>query len=336
MRLTTLKKFIGNPHVFAVQQPDGTYRPIRQPLTDEALQEHLLGKVTYGTYVLNFDKARFFMFDIDNGDITTARALLSASQKYGFRAVLEESGRKGYHVWVLLTDWYKAADVRRVAKAIAAEVGFTGEVFPKQDTARDLGNLVKLPCGVHQVTGARCRLIGTVVLNPLERLETALSKLPAPSSRPSGTSKPSTLPCLDSIQENPPQVGQRNILLFHMACHLRRMGLQEQALAAALAVIVPPEDLDPGEFEAIVRNSEFSGPICDQLPEDRKCPPEYCVKTRSNKALSQRPGQLRNAVEGEPVVMIAGPRTPGSNVVPLTHPDAEAVKAALRTRKDGN
>lgn len=322
-----LRDFVGNPEAYAGQNADGSYTPIRSTLTDEELQRHARGQDTLGTYVVWYDKARFFVFDIDDRDLQLARRLSDECEARGLSAGIEFSGRKGFHVWVLFDGWMEAADMQRLAKDIAATVGFNGEVFPKQGSARDLGSLVKLPLGKHAVTGADSRFLKEPQVNTTTRFSEVFDKLPAPVvQQPKGGGP---LPCLDSIQSNPPANGERNNLYFHFAAHMRRMGLHEDAIAAVLTDMWL--DPDPGEIEELVRNSEFSGPTCDSVPDERHCG-EACIKQRA-KGLSLRPGQLRNGQEGELIVVKVGPRK--GQVLDLEHPDMDQAKGTLR-KGDGN
>ena len=95
---TDLRDFVGNPDAYAQQNADGSYTPIRQPILDEDLGDHLSGQVTFGTYVVQFDKARFIVFDIDDHDLLMAKQLAEEAMKRGLHAGIEFSGRKGFHV----------------------------------------------------------------------------------------------------------------------------------------------------------------------------------------------------------------------------------------------
>lgn len=318
---TNLLDFVGNPDAFARQNPDGTYTPFRTKLDGSIIKAHLAKDDTFGTYVVWFDKARFFVFDIDDHDLATAKALREECAKRGLDAGIEFSGRKGFHVWVLFDGWSDAGDVQRLAKDIAATVGFNGEVFPKQAATRDLGSLVKLPLGKHAVTGNDSRFLVEPSLNSVSRLGPLVAALPQPAPKPASGGQ---LKCVDSIQSDPPKEGTRNNLFFHFACHMRRMGLHEEAITAALEELwVNP---DPGEIDSVVLNSEFSGPTCDSVPADRHCGAD-CVKNRA-KGLSLRPGQLRHGQEGELVVVKIGPHT-DTQVLDIEHPDADQGKVHL-------
>ena len=330
--MTELRDFVGNPDLYAVQQSDGSYRPVREPLTDSILRQHRVGTITVGTYTNVFDKARFIVFDDDTGDRGMADRLREECERRGLEAAVELSGRKGHHVWVLFDRLLPAEDLRRLAKDIAKAVRFEGEVFPKQSVVRDAGNLVKLPLGKHQVSGKRSRLIyGLPVVNDTTRFITEFDKLPPEEKTPSLKLGSSQFPCLESIQTDLPQEGERNVLLFHFAAHMRRAGLLDDATRAAMEAVVSEHDLDPGEFEDILNNSEFSGPICDQLPGSRHCPAELCVKTRRDYK-GPRPGSLRNAAKGDFVMVEMGEADPRSRTVTLTHPDITLARAGLKER----
>ena len=327
---TNLHDFVGNPEAFATQNIDGGYTPRRENLTPHKLQAHLDGSVTIGTYVVWADKSRFFVFDIDDRDLGMAKALAEECQKRGLFVGIEFSGRKGFHVWCLFSAWFPAADVQRLAKDIARTVGFNGEVFPKQAVARDLGSLVKLPLGVHQVTGDASRFLSEPLLNVPVNFAAAVAALPPePVAQPKAGGGP--LKCIDSIQTDPPKEGTRNNLYFHFACHLRRMGLHEEAITAVLESLWL--DADPGELESVVANSAWSGPTCDSVPADRHCG-ESCIKNRA-KGLSLRPGQMKNGMDGELIVVkLAGHVKGSQTLLSVEHPDLEAGLGTLR-KDDG-
>src|ERR1051325_11314517 len=110
-----LTKMIGNPFAYAVQQPDGSYQPVRLDKTERpeqawlgVLDAHLRGTVTAGTYVNYGDRARTLVFDIDTGDKAEVSRVVRSLKGYGvdIRFVgVEVSGRKGFHVWVLLNSY---------------------------------------------------------------------------------------------------------------------------------------------------------------------------------------------------------------------------------------
>jgi hypothetical protein len=321
-----VSQFVGNPDAFAQQQKDGTYLPVRSPLTPVELDQHVAGQRTIGTYVLHYDKARFFVFDIDDQDLGAARQLSQVCADLGYTAGIEFSGKKGYHVWVLLDQWYPAVDIQRLAAHIASTVGFNGEVFPKQAVARDLGNLIKLPLGRHQVTGVMSRFLTEPHQAPAGVFTQSLAGVPAPALRSSSSSN--ERPCLSSIQNDPPGEGERNHCMYQFIALMRRAGLEGTALEELAFVMnarfQPP--LDSAAVDSILATTEdHYGPICDQLRPERRCG-EQCVMQKwrgLNEGLHVRPGDVRHAAKGDTIVVRLGDQVPGSNSVYIEHPDVD-------------
>lgn len=179
MKGSDLWRFVGRRDVFAQQTEKGAYFPVRRPLTEEDLQEHLDGGWSLGAYTTFAIDGKFFVnqvvFDLDSGEenldtlCDCVERLINPMGEHEYpMLLLERSGGKGYHVWLFLDEMVEAYRVR----AWLAE-GFwpnwndaTGstdlEVFPKQDTLREdggFGNLVKLPFGVHAKTGNRSEIV---------------------------------------------------------------------------------------------------------------------------------------------------------------------------------
>ena len=98
----------------------------------------------------------------------------------GLAPLLVDSGYKGRHLWSFFDPPVPAARLRVLglawARALApADADLVIEVFPRQDhvPAKGLGNLIKLPLGIHLRTGRRCLLLdddGRPIAQPWERL----------------------------------------------------------------------------------------------------------------------------------------------------------------------
>ncbi len=185
MKLHDLWRFVGRSDVFACQTKQGSYFPMVRPLTSEDLEEHLAGFVSIGTYTISPGRdldglenvVNFVVFDLDVFDKDALSTLIKAVEYLvdpladpdAYRClVLESSGGKGYHIWLLLDGpieaWRMRAwlDERFWPQYLKNGGDPKLEVFPKQDTVREggYGNLTKLPCGVHAVTGVRSEILG--------------------------------------------------------------------------------------------------------------------------------------------------------------------------------
>lgn len=170
-----LSTFGGNPSAYAVQHFDNGdqwYEPVRRPLTESIVEDHLDGEMTVGVYPLDVDLVHFATIDIDLDDErlwASARQDVSSIHAYakelGVALLIEDSGNRGYHLHALFSEPVQAKRARRLMRvfadrvAVPRQAGVGLEIFPKQDIAEDLGNPVKLPCGVHQKTQRRSTII---------------------------------------------------------------------------------------------------------------------------------------------------------------------------------
>jgi hypothetical protein len=182
-----LDLFSGREDCFArqwVNKPEAKqgYVPVRRPMGEHDVEEHLSGKKTYGIYLLRSDSsvktavvdvdldARFRNRRLSQEDtslIRRERAYMftrigDLARDAGLAPVAEFSGGKGFHFWFFFARPVAAGKARRPLEQISRMLGkdlsaFQIEVFPKQDSlsGKGFGNLVKLPLGVHRLTGKR-------------------------------------------------------------------------------------------------------------------------------------------------------------------------------------
>jgi hypothetical protein len=152
-------RYAGNPNDHIQQNDDGNYTRMGRPINNDDLRRHFRGLVTLGVYPVRpvVNDCRFLAFDIDDGNPKTLASILAALDTHGIgedSRTVHFSGRKGWHVSVLFSEWVTAAVARRAGKAILESAGHPArvELFPKQDTVEDgkLGNGIKLPEGWHR------------------------------------------------------------------------------------------------------------------------------------------------------------------------------------------
>lgn len=160
------------------------YSPVQEPLADHLLALHLQGTATLGVYPVRADQTVLFgAIDIDirksalkAGEagqsisarlqelvLADARRLARQFDELHLPVYVEDSGYKGVHLWLFFAEPVPAAVVKRFFEAVVQRVGPPGpelqwEVFPKQEQVAEdqLGNLIKLPLGIHLKTGRRC------------------------------------------------------------------------------------------------------------------------------------------------------------------------------------
>ena len=182
--------FQGRSDAFARQwlADDGStgYAPVYKPYSPRIVLNHLLGNFTTGIYLTRPDgHARILAFDLDitpdaiasaRGSVTRAAELrhivtqyaceaAAAFRMHGLNPLLEDSGYKGVHIWIAFDDWSPAARLRRLGQCLLATLPpppdtISVEIFPKQKgNPVKLGNLIKLPLGIHRKTGRRSVLL---------------------------------------------------------------------------------------------------------------------------------------------------------------------------------
>lgn len=183
--------FSGREDCFARQWVDKTqgkqgYVPVRRPLEPRDVEDHLSGRKTYGIYLVRYDgtvtlavmdadlKQEFRGRKLKADELALVRRegaylysrIADLSKALGLEPLPEFSGGKGLHFWFLLESPVAPAIVKRALEEIRDTLvrdlkAFNLELFPKQDqlSGKGLGNLVKLPLGVHRLTGKRSYLV---------------------------------------------------------------------------------------------------------------------------------------------------------------------------------
>jgi hypothetical protein len=199
--------FAGREGVHARQwvSPTGEsgYTPVEEPFSQRVAENHILGNYTVGIYPVRLDNTvNFIAFDFDAAKFAvkssikserawtgllekvqkTACGLMDLAAQNDTPLYLEDSGFKGRHAWIFLDEPVPAGVARRFGETLAGQLAplppeVTVEVFPKQTSVRrgGLGNLIKLPLGIHRRTGKRALFIepgGAPVADQLGMLET--------------------------------------------------------------------------------------------------------------------------------------------------------------------
>lgn len=189
-----LATFGGREDVYARQwfnpkTGQGGYSPVREPLTPRILRQHFAGEVTVGVYPIRLDGTWLFCaLDID-----LHRAVLAEAQRHreaaqrvrrelaeatataaelaaslGLHPLVEDSGYKGRHLWIPLAEPLHASRLVALGRALLQRLtalmpaSCQLEWFPKaaRAGAKGLGNLIKLPLGIHRRTGRRSQFLG--------------------------------------------------------------------------------------------------------------------------------------------------------------------------------
>jgi len=169
------REIILRKDVYAVQDSDGSYHTVQSPLTADI---YLSDDTTVGAYQLDFNnQIKWICIDIDvnknalesvEGDIAQFKPILQKQAlqiqnvfgKHDFKTLIEDSGRRGYHIWVFFDKPTSAKNVRMKLKHLEQEFSLIDdrlhwEIFPKQDSVSPggYGSLIKMPLQPHKVSG---------------------------------------------------------------------------------------------------------------------------------------------------------------------------------------
>ncbi len=179
------KLFSGRENVFAkqvkLQNGEYGYHPVYEKMRPEHVKMHFDGDITLGSYTVTLDNSCYYMaIDLDvrksyqyKLEKTGRQALLgkmkeslrkikTISEFFGLKPCFEFSGNKGFHVWYFFIEPLPCKIARKIGYYIIFKLGalpleFLFEIFPKQDEVKQggIGNLIKLPLGIHLKTNTR-------------------------------------------------------------------------------------------------------------------------------------------------------------------------------------
>ncbi|GAB6190132.1 hypothetical protein JCM30566_18750 [Marinitoga arctica] len=174
-----MELFSGREDVFSIQFDNG-YKPVRRPLNYKDVIQHLKGEKTIGIYQLKKDNSiKFAAFDIDikksylhdenkyiyeENSRKVAKKLISELNNENINNYIEYTGNRGYHIWMFFDTPILSYKVKiimeKILERIDLEEGIDVEVFPKQTELNGgLGNLIKIPLGIHRKTGKKCLFV---------------------------------------------------------------------------------------------------------------------------------------------------------------------------------
>jgi hypothetical protein len=153
--------FISRNDLYPLQLQDGKYVLVHKPVTPETIAAHIKGYLTIGTYALDPNGwAKWICLDAD--DEKRWKGLLRLAKALEKEAIVPyiELSRRGGHLW-LFTPPIPGFQIRRFGKQLLAKHKLKQiEIYPKQDKPiTGPGSLVRLPLGIHRLTGKRYHFI---------------------------------------------------------------------------------------------------------------------------------------------------------------------------------
>ncbi len=174
--------FIHRRDTYAIQKrkgEDSIYLRQKEPLTVDVLRKHVAGELTTGTYQIDQNTVKWMCTDHDGkdktelkGQVTAVRQALLDRDVSESAMLIEDSGLKGYHLWTFFEEPVPAPFAYKLGRLAVSDVRLDGrvEIFPKQKnlSANEYGNLVKVPAGIHQVSGKRSEFLTWPEYKPSE------------------------------------------------------------------------------------------------------------------------------------------------------------------------
>lgn len=185
-----MRIFVGREDIYSRESIGADHKRkvdmITAPLTEHLLKDHLGGEVSLGTYiqrpnatvktvVLDVDISKRVLLGIKRTDpefssylqkaFNRASEICHVLEQMGLCGYIEFSGNRGYHVWVLMTEWMPARYANMLCDLIIPKLekddDITVEVFPNKTKikAGKFGQVIKLPYSIHLGTGERSYFI---------------------------------------------------------------------------------------------------------------------------------------------------------------------------------
>jgi len=153
--------FISRHDQYPIQISTGIYITVHEELTENLVAAHLRGYVTLGAYALDPNGwAKWICFDADNDKRWKELLRLAKTLERDSIVPYLEPSRSGGHLW-LFTPNYPGLQIRRFGRQLLEENEVDKiEIYPKQDKpGKGPGSLVRLPLGIHKLTGKRYHFI---------------------------------------------------------------------------------------------------------------------------------------------------------------------------------
>ena len=171
---TLFTKFVNRPTIYSLSTINTYHFFNSAELTLDIVEKHLKNDVSLHIHCLSdtsLCKWGCVDIDIDNFKNLTlplqnkikslykSKALFIAKLFPEYETIVEDTGNRGYHVWVFFTEPKHAGLVRLIIGArLRKKKIYDVEIFPKQDglsKSAPYGSSVRMPLGIHPKSNKR-------------------------------------------------------------------------------------------------------------------------------------------------------------------------------------
>lgn len=142
---------------------------VMERLDEGIIINHLAGNYAVGTFA-GERATKFICIDIDDGDEFTVRKVINSMVAMGIpeeKIYLSYSGKKGYHVELFFRDYLRNDYARAFYILLIDKSGCNPHKVEFRPTNKQA---IKVPLGVHQVTGNRCWYLDKETMEPIKDL----------------------------------------------------------------------------------------------------------------------------------------------------------------------
>ncbi len=178
--------FVANDRRYAVQMDDGSYNTVYKPLRPVTIKKMLKMRESYLTYQESGGYVKWICLDFDiakhalnQGDLVshakelqgTVSKAVNFLNKHQIDFLLECSGNRGFHIWIIFDVFIARAVAFAIVDTIAKESQCSSEniqidKYPKTGTvskrSKGIGLGVKLPLALHRKSGKLAHLIAEI------------------------------------------------------------------------------------------------------------------------------------------------------------------------------
>lgn len=177
--------FVGREDTYAIdtvsENNRNTVEQVMEPLSIEVIKKHFQGEITAATYVQRSNStAKYLVMDIDISKkvlilhpygseefksykekaLDIVKNLEREMEKLGLKCYIEDTGHRGYHMWLFFGEWIPVRYIHMLSDYIEKNIfpnedDISIEFFPNKTRIKEgkMGQAIKIPLGYHTKTG---------------------------------------------------------------------------------------------------------------------------------------------------------------------------------------